>query len=114
MLGTTYTILGNTITIEDKDKEFLVGRLKTFGQTILDEKTATETSPHSPQQEKLQEFLKKYPTGPPIKHWSGKGVWGVLYAYAYTEGSMSPNLYSQDQQRYEDSTTWGGSGGRIY
>ena len=113
MLGTTYTILGNSITVEDKDKDFLIGRLKSFGQTVLDEKTATESSPHSPQQEKLQEFLKINPM-PPIRHWSGRGLWGVLYVYAYTEGSMSPNMYSQDQQRYEESTTWGGSGGRVY
>ena len=43
MLGTTYTILGNSITVEDKDKDFLIGRLKSFGQTVLDEKTATES-----------------------------------------------------------------------
>ena len=118
LIGRTFHILGNDITIEDKDVAGVTNYVGEKIEQFIEEKIELSKSPESPyslEQLALQEWLQSDESqSKNLTGWARKVFYGTLYAYAYTEGSKSPDLYSEDQQRYEDSITYGGSGGRVY
>lgn len=114
MLGVTYTILGDDPTL--KERTFVgVSKNRPAAMPVLSiEKVDPFT--YSEQQLRLQKLLQEL-TGKQRRKTFGYQdiIFGTLYAFAYSTGSMSPDLYSPEIRTYDESalSQRGLSGGVI-